>query len=109
MAHHSYRKDLLLKKAALISGYLSKKAVSKTDKLAKEARRHFYKTVKDAGGAMSRFDVTNGSIFIELKDEKGLPELQSALESLKDVTIEDVSPIKLVFLKSQAQAESKVE
>lgn len=98
-----------MKKAALISGYLSKKAVAKTDKLAKEARRQFFTIVKDAGGFLSRFDVTNGSIFIELRDDKGYPELQKALADLNDVTLEEVSPIKLVFLKSQAQAESKAE
>jgi hypothetical protein len=106
-AHHYLRKELLMKKAAQISGYLSKGVADKNQKLAKETRRHFYKVVKDAQGSMTKFDVTNGQIFIELKDEKGLKELQSALSTLPNVTVEEVSPIKLVFLKSQAQAEAK--
>jgi hypothetical protein len=57
---------------------------------------------------MTRFDVTNGQIFIELKDEKGLAELQSALSTLTQVKVEEVSLIKLVFLKSQAQAAQTV-
>ncbi len=98
-----------MKMAAQISGYLSKSVADKNHKLAKETRRHFFKTVKDAGGALTRFDVTNGRIFIELRDEKGYPELQKALADLENVTVVEVSPIKLVFLKSQAQAESKTE
>lgn len=96
-----------MKMAALIVGYFLKIVVDKNHKLAKEARRQFFKIVKDAGGSMTKFDVTNGQIFIELKDEKGLQELQSALSTLPDVKVEEVSPIKLVFLKSQAQAEQK--
>jgi hypothetical protein len=97
-----------MKKAAQITGYLSKTAVNKTDKLAKETRRHFFRIVKDAQGSLTRFDVTNGQIFIELRDEKGLAELQSALSTLTQVKVEEVSPIKLVFLKSQAQAAQTV-
>lgn len=94
-----------MKMAAHVSGYLSRAAADKKDKLAKEARRHFFRIVKDAGGFLSRFEVTNGKIFIELKDEKGLKELRTALSSLSEVKVEEVSPIVLVFLKSQAQAE----
>ena len=92
------------KKAATVTGYLSKSVVKKDDKLAKETRRHFYRIVKEASGSLTKFDVTNGQIFIELKDEKGLTDLQSALSTLPNVKVEEVSPIKLVFLKSQAQA-----
>lgn len=90
--------------AAQVTGYLSQQVPDKKNKLAREARRQFYTIVKDAKGKMSKFDVANGRIFIELKDEKGFKELQDALSSLKDVKVEEVSSIKLVFLKSQAQA-----
>ena len=96
-----------MKIAALIIGYFLNIVIDKNNKLAKEARRQFFKIVKDAGGYLTKFDVTRGQIFIELKDEKGLKEIQSALSTLPNVTVEEVSPIKLVFLKSQAQAEAK--
>ncbi|GEM_PF-3382687 len=96
-----------MKKAAQISGYLSKAVVDKTHKLAKETRRHFFKIIKDAKGSLTKFDVTNGQVFVELKDEIGLKELQAALTELPNVKVEEVSPVKLVFLKSQAQAEQK--
>lgn len=96
-----------MKTAGQATGYLSTGVADKQQKLAKEARRQFFRIVKDAGGSMTKFDVTNGKIFLELKDEKGWKELQAALSTLPDVMIEEVSPLKLVFLKSQAQAEQK--
>ncbi|KAB2922659.1 MAG: hypothetical protein F9K22_11005 [Bacteroidetes bacterium] len=90
--------------AAQVTGYLSPSVPNKDHKLAREARRQFYTIVKDAKGKLSKFDVTHGHIFIELKDETGFKQLQDALAALKDVKVEQVSPIKLVFLKSQAQA-----
>jgi hypothetical protein len=93
-----------MRKAVNISGYLSNAVSDKNHKLAKETRRLFSSTVKASQGFLSKFDVANGQIFIEFKDEKGVKELQDALSSMKDVKVEEVSPIKLVFLKSQAQA-----
>jgi hypothetical protein len=93
-----------MRKAATVTGYLSKTVANKSDKLAKETRRHFFRIIKDAKGSLTKFDVTNGQIFVELKDETGLKELQSELSTLPNVKVEEVSPIKLVFLKSQAQA-----
>jgi hypothetical protein len=97
-----------VKRAAQITGYLSNVVPDKKDRLARETRRLFYRIVKDAKGSLSKFDVTNGQIFVELRDENGLKELQSELTSLPNVTVEEVSPIKLVFLKSQAQAAQAV-
>jgi hypothetical protein len=93
-----------MKQAAQISGYLTKLVVNKKEPLAKDARRQFFRIVKDAKGSMTKFDVTNGQIFIELKDENGLKDLQAELSKLPDVKVEEVSPLKLVYLKSQAQA-----
>lgn len=93
-----------MKMAVQVTGYLSQSVPNKEHKLARETRRQFFTIVKNANGKLSKFDVTNGQIFIEFKDEKGVKELQDALSSLKDVKVEEVSPIKLVFLKSQAQA-----
>lgn len=93
-----------MKTAAQVTGFLSPSVPNKDDKLAREARRQFYTIVKDAKGKLSKFDVSNGRIFIELKDETGFKQLQEALTSLTEVKVEEVSPIKLVFLKSQAQA-----
>jgi len=97
-----------MKMAASVTGYLSKTVVEKTHKLAKETRQHFFKIIKDAKGSLTKFDVTNGQIFIELKDDQGLKELQAELAGLPNVKVEEVSPIKLVFLKSQAQAAQTV-
>jgi hypothetical protein len=93
-----------MRKALNITGYLSPAVHDKTHKLARETRRQFHSIVKDAKGKVSKFDVTHGQIFMELKDETGFNQLQEALATLKDVKVEEVSPIKLVFLKSQAQA-----
>ena len=97
-----------MRMAASVTGYLQKSVADKTNKLAKETRRHFFKIIKDAKGSLTKFDVTNGQIFIELKDESGMKELQTQLAGLPNVKIEEVSPIKLVFLKSQAQAAQTV-
>jgi hypothetical protein len=96
-----------MKKAFTVTGYHSKTVVDKKQPLARESRRLFFRIVKDAKGSMTKFDVTNGQIFIELKDENGLKELQDALANLPNVKVEEVSSVKLVFLKSQAQADQK--
>lgn len=96
-----------MKMAAYIHGYLGIEVTDIKHKLAKDARRHLSKIVREAKGSLTRFEVTNGEVFFELKDENGLKELRDALSSLSGVTFEEVSPIKLVFLKSQALAGRK--
>lgn len=94
-----------MKKAAHLTGFLSKEVTDGKKPLAKDAKRHLSKIVKEANGSLTKFDVTNGEVFFELKDDKGLVELQAELSKLPEVTLEEVSPVKLVFLKAQAQAQ----
>jgi hypothetical protein len=96
-----------MRKAAYIHKYLSQEVADGKHRFAKDSRRHLSKIVKEAGGSLTRFEVINGDIFFELKDQSGLKELQDALSPLSGVTFEEISPVKLVFLKAQALAERK--
>lgn len=83
--------------SVMITGYLPIGVTDSKHKSAREANNVLRKVIKKADGKVMKFDVMAGTIFIVLKDEKGVEELRSALNGLDNVVFNTPSPEELVF------------
>jgi hypothetical protein len=87
-----------------VSGALKPEVIDSKDPLARDMGRQTRRIVKEAGGRVSRFEVIHGSIFMTLKDTKGIEELKKEFTLMPKVQVQEVTPLMLVFMKSAASA-----
>jgi hypothetical protein len=90
-----------------IVGSLQSNVTDSKHKLARDMGRQTRRAVKEAGGKVVRFEVTNGHVFVTLKDDNGLRELKTEFSAMPEVVVQEVTPLMRVFLKSAAAAQVK--
>jgi hypothetical protein len=92
--------------AVIITGYLPSGVTDSKHKSARAANGFLRSVVKAASGTVTKLEVMMGNIFITLKDDKGMKELQDALQGLDGVDVSTPSTAQLIFTKERARGEA---
>ena len=86
----------------LVTNCLSSGVKDSKDSLARQTKVQVKEKVIEAKGNLKKFDVFNGSIFIDVDTVEAANAVKKMFETAKkEALIEELEPLQAIFMKSQ--------
>ncbi len=85
----------------LVTKYLSPSVKDNKDSLARQTRVQVREAVDKPKGTLKKFDVLNGSIFIDVETAEAAKAVKDMFATVKEAVVEELEPLQAIFMKSQ--------
>ena len=89
-----------------VVNYLSPMVKDNKDSLARQTRVQVKEKVTNANGNLKKYEVMNGTIFIEVDTSDAADAVKTMFAAIKEVVVSELAPLQAIFMKSQLRAKS---
>ena len=85
----------------IINKFLQSTVKDSKDRLARQARAQIKKRVEETDGKIERFDLLQGTIFVDVDSESTANTIVEMFKKFGDVKVEIVEPLQAIYAKGQ--------
>jgi hypothetical protein len=85
----------------IIKEFLQPTVKDSKDRLARQARAQIKKRVEETNGKIERFDLLQGTIFVDVDSESSANAIVEMFKKFGDVKVETVEPLQAIYAKGR--------
>jgi hypothetical protein len=95
------RKEGSMSTSLIIKKFLQPTVKDSKDRLARQARAQIKRRVEEADGKIERFDLLQGTIFVDVDSEASANAIVELFKKFDDVKVETVEPLQAIYAKGR--------